>query len=81
MEARRHKTMLDKTAMEKIFKFIGENVDGVEFDKLDDEFQLLMNSELNIKTEDDFDKMFVGANASIETLCYKRDGRYFINEK
>ena len=71
--------MIDEKAMQKIVEFIGGNVDGVEFDALDNEFQLLMNSELNIKSEDDFDKMFVGPNASIKTLCYKRNGRYFGN--
>lgn len=71
--------MIDEQAMQKIVEFIGGNVDGVEFDALDNEFQLLMNSELNIKSEEDFDKMFAGPNASIKTLCYKRSGRYFGN--
>ena len=73
--------MIDETAMQKIVEFIGGNADGVEFDTLDNKFQLLINSELNLKSEDDFDKMFVGPNASTRTLFYKRNGRYFINEK
>ena len=71
--------MIDEIAMQKIVKFISGSAEGVEFDKLDNEFQLLMNSELNIRSEDDFDKMFVGQNASVKQLCYKRNGRYFIN--
>ena len=71
--------MIDETAMQKIVEFIGGNADGVVFDALDNKFQLFMNSELNIKSEDEFDKMFVGPNASVKQLCHKRNGRYFAN--
>ena len=71
--------MITESAMQKIVEFIKENPDGVEFDTLDNKFQLLHNHELDYGSEDDFDKMFVGANASIKALCHKRNGRYFVN--
>ena len=70
--------MLANEAVQKIAEFMRNKTDGVEFDEIDDKFNLLINPIAHITSEDDFDKMFVGPSASVRPLCHKKGCRYFL---
>lgn len=73
--------MIAEEFLAKIKDFVRANPNGVDFDTLDDRFHLLLNPIANISSSDDFDKMYVGSNATITPLFKKIDCRYYVIEE
>ena len=73
--------MIAEEFLAKIKDFVRANPNGVDFDTLDDRFHLLLNPLANISPSDDFDKMYVGSDATITPLFEKIDCRYYVVEE
>ena len=69
--------MVEEPFLKKMVAFVESQPNGVEFDRIDDCFHLLQNHTAEINRSDDFDRMYVGENATVKPLFRKENGRYF----
>ena len=69
--------MVEEPFLKEMVAFVENQPNGVEFDRIDDYFHLLQNHIAEINRSDDFDRMYVGENATVKPLFRKENGRYF----
>ena len=69
--------MVEEPFLKEMVAFVESQPNGVEFDRIDDCFHLLQNHIAEINRSDDFDRMYVGENATVKPLFRKENGRYF----
>lgn len=69
--------MVDEVFLKKMVAFVESCPNGIEFDGIDDNFNLLLNPTAEIKGSEDFDRKYVGEDATVKPLFRKEEGRYF----